>query len=135
MHHRQDLVNQAARIILIIGCVLSAVAAVPSICYSARYHSGHAAFHVVFNAVLLAALCSPFVLIYFAGRNAHRASNPVTFGAVFSLLHAYVIYATYTVRPQEFGFSGLIFVPFLEALIGIPISLLIVFLNGRRRRP
>jgi hypothetical protein len=126
--------RQAAQIVLIIGCVLSAVAAAPSVSYSARYHSDRIAGHIVFNAVLLTALSSPFVLIYFAGRNARRALIPATFGAVFSLLHGYLIYSTYTIEPQEFGYLGLIFAPFLEALIGVPISLLIVFLIGRRQR-
>jgi hypothetical protein len=68
---------------------------------------------------------------YSGADTARRTFTPVTFGAVFSLLHGYLIYATYTGKPHEFGYLGLVFVPFLEALIGVPISLLIVFLIGR----
>jgi len=99
MGHASQDSRDRARIVLMIGCILSAVAAGPSVRFSARYHSGHIAFHVAFNAVLLTALCSPFVIIYLAGRTARRTSTPVTYGAVFSLLHGYLIYTTYTVRP------------------------------------
>jgi len=130
----QDSPNRAPLIVLVIGLVLSVVMVAPSVRYSALYYTpGHLAGHVVLNVVMLAAVSSPFFLIYLFTRN-RAAILSVTFGAVFSVLHAYPIYTTYRFRPQEFGYVGLIFIPFLEAVIGVPSSLLIVFVVRRMQR-
>ena len=119
---------------LAIGVLLSVVLVVPSVLYSVRYGSGDRVFHAVFNVMLLGAVTSPFVVIYWFTRNRSRAVAAVTFGAVFSLCHAWLIYVSYAFKPQEFGYLGLIFAPFLEAAIGVPISLVLVFIVKRVNR-
>src|SRR5579864_7728133 len=111
MHsHNLESPNRVSLIVLVIGFVLSAVMVAPSIRYSARYYiAGHLAAHIALNMTLLAAVSSPFFLIYLFTRNRSEIIS-VTFGAAFSVLHAYPIYTTYSFRLQEFGYVGLIFV-------------------------
>lgn len=131
--HVQHPQKSPARIVLLIGLALSCVLIAPSVSYSARYSStDNLAFHIVFNVILLAALCSPFLLIYLFARNG-PVILPVTFGAVVACFHGYLIFTTYTSKPQEFGYLGLVFVPFLEVLIAAPVSFLIVFLVKKVR--
>jgi len=82
---------------------------------------------------LFAALCFPFLILYLFARNG-PAILSVTFGTVLAFFHGYLIYTTYRFKPQEFGYLGLVLVPFLELLIAAPVSFLIVFLVKRVRR-
>ena len=130
--HAQDPQTRAAYIVLVIGLFLSLVLTAPSISYSVRYYSGsdHLIWHAAFNATLLAAVSLPFLFIYFFAR--HRpAIVAVTLGAVFSCFHGYLIYTTYRFKPQEFGYLGLILIPFFEILIAAPLSFVIIFAIGR----
>ena len=125
--------KRPARIVLLIGLALSIMVTAPSVSYSARYSStGNLVFHVVFNVILFAALCFPFLILYLLARNG-PAILSVTFGTVLACFHGYLIYTTYRFRPQEFGYLGLVVVPFFELLIAVPVSFLIVFLIRRVR--
>ncbi|HYL35604.1 MAG TPA: hypothetical protein VEV17_06815 [Bryobacteraceae bacterium] len=126
--------SREAFYVLAIGCFLSVALVIPSVLYSARYGGGNPSFHVIFNLILLAAVVSPFVGVYFFTRKGGRALAALTLGVVFSLGHAWMIYASYAFKPQEFGYVGLVFAPFLEAAIGVPISLVIIFIVNRLRR-
>src|SRR5579864_9048733 len=94
----------SARIVLLIGLALSCVLIAPSVSYSARTSStDNLVFHIVFNVILFAALCSPFLVLYLFARNGPVILS-VTFGAVVACFHGYLIYTTYTSKPQEFGY-------------------------------
>ena len=126
--------SREAVYVLAIGCVLSLALVIPSVLYSARYGGGNPSFHIIFNLILLAAVVSPFVGVYFFTRKGGRALAALTLGAVFSLCHAWMIYVSYAFKPQEFGYLGLVLAPFLEVGIGVPVSLVIVFIVKRVRR-
>ncbi len=126
--------KRTARIVLLIGLALSIMLTAPSVSYSARYSStDNLVFHIVFNVILFAALSFPFLLIYLFARNG-PAILSVTFGTVLACIHGYLIYTTYRFKPQEFGYLGLVLVPFLEVLIAAPVSFMIIFFV-RRVRP
>lgn len=120
--------------VLAIGSVLSLVLVIPSALYSGRFGGGSPLFHVIFNLILLAALASPFVGVYFFTRKGGRAVEAVTLGTVFGLCHGWLIYVNYAFKPQEFGYVGLVFAPFLEVFVGIPIAFLVVVLAKRWSR-
>lgn len=126
--------SREAFCVLAIGCVLSVVMVIPSVLYSARFGGGNPMFHVIFNLILLVAVASPFLTLYFFTRKRGREIATMTFGVVFSLCHAWMIFTSYAFKPQEFGYLGLVFAPFLEAFIGVPIALVLVLVVKRLNR-
>lgn len=104
---------------------------IPSVAYSVRYsRADDAVWQVGFNVVLFTALFSPFLMIYLFGRRGTQIL-PVVSGLVFSSFHAYLIYRSWRFKPQEFGYLGLVFVPFLEIAVGVPLAFLIVLVIAR----
>lgn len=112
----------AASIFVAIGLLLSAVMIVPSV-----RSIPISLFSILYHLTMLVALVAPFLVIYFVFRNNSSNIYPIAFGALFSLTHAYLIYVTYANPPQEFGYGGLIFAPVLEAVVAVPVALLIIF--------
>jgi len=108
---------------LIIGLPLSAIIIVPSV-KSLPFGS----FSIIYHLIMLAALVSPFLIIYFVFRKTPSNISPITFGVLFSLTHAYLVYVTYAYPAQEFGYVGLIFAPVLEAVVALPVALLVIFI-------
>jgi hypothetical protein len=122
--------SRAAFPILLMGLLLSLVMAIPSL-RLLRLE----VFAVVFNAVLLGALASPFVVIYYIARNRVWTAPAITAGVLFCCGHIYLIYVTYTTRPQEFGYLGLVFAPLLEAAVAVPTAIILILLiNWQRKR-
>jgi hypothetical protein len=112
--------------IVAIGLLLSAIMIGPSV------HSiPITLFSILYHLTMFVALVVPFLTIYFVFRNSTSNISPLVFGVMFSLTHAYLIYVTYANPPQEFGYVGLIFAPFLEAVVAVPIALLIIFIIRR----
>jgi hypothetical protein len=89
-------------------------------------------FSVIFHLIMLTALSSPFVVLYVLASRRRTWTVPlVTFGSLFIIDHLYLIYVTYTRPPREFGYIGLIFAPVLEAVVAIPVGLLIILIAKR----
>jgi hypothetical protein len=120
--HRQVLV------VLAIGLLLSLIIMVPPLRLAGASDSFLTPFSIILHLLLFIALPSPFVVIYLMFRNSSSRSTPIALGVAFSLCHLWLIYATYAFPPQEFGYLGLIFAPFLEAVVAIPAALLVIFL-------
>jgi hypothetical protein len=114
--------NGAALIFIAIGLLLSAIMIVPSV-RSIPVSS----FSIKYHLTMFVALVAPFIVIYLVFRNNSSNVSPIAFGTPFSLTHAYLIYVTYAYPPQEFGYVGLIFAPVLEAVVAVPLALLIIF--------
>ena len=106
----------------ILGFLLSVTMTVPSM-RSLPFGE----FTIVYHSIMVASLTSPFLIISFWFRNSPTITTPAIFAATFSLTHAYLIYVSYAYPPQEFGYSGLILAPPLEAIVAIPAAMLIIF--------
>jgi hypothetical protein len=115
--------------ILIVGFLLSATMIVPSI-----RSLPLSEFSIVYHSVMLAALTSPFAIICLLFRNNPSPTAPIIFATAFSLTHAYLIFVSYAYPPQEFGYSGLILAPPVEAIVAIPAALLVIFTINRSRQ-
>lgn len=125
--HRQVLV------VLVIGLLLSLSIMVPPIRLAGASGSFLTPFSIIFLVLLFIALPSPFLVIYLMFRNSSSPVTPIALGVAFLFCHLWLIYATYAFPPQEFGYLGLIFAPFLEAVVAIPAALLVIFLIKRLR--
>jgi hypothetical protein len=112
--------------VLIIGLLLSAIMIVPSIRIVP-----FGLFSIIFHILLLGALSLPFLIIYFFFRSDFSHVVPITLGATFSLCHAYLIYVSYARAPQEFGYVGLLFAPLLEAVVAIPVAIIVILVIKR----
>lgn len=119
----------AASIFVAIGLLLSAIMIVPSV-----RSIPVSLFSVLYHLTMLIALVVPFLVIYWVFRNSSASTPPIAFGILFSLTHAYLIYVTYAYPPQEFGYVGLIFAPVLEAVVAVPVALLVIFTVKRLPR-
>jgi len=117
------------RLIIVVGLILSVIMIIPSV-HSLSFDL----FSVIYHFIMLVALASPFLIIYSVFRNSSSMKLPITLTTMFSLAHTYLIYVSYANPPQEFGYVGLIFAPFLEAIVAIPIALLIVFIIKRSQQ-
>jgi hypothetical protein len=118
--------NGAALIFVAIGLLLSAIIIVPSV-RSIPISS----FSIKYHLTMFVALVVPFLVIFLVYRNNSSNTSPIAFGALFSLTHAYLIFVTYAYPPQEFGYVGLIFAPVLEAVVAVPLGLLVIFVIKR----
>lgn len=114
--------------ILVTGLLLSGIMIVPSI-----RMTPFGRFSIVYHSMLLAALSLPFWITYFLSRNRSWTIPAVTLGVLFSLCHAYLIYVSYAYPPQEFGYAGLLFAPLVEAVVVIPIAMVVIYIIKRLR--
>jgi hypothetical protein len=114
--------KSSASIFVAIGLLLSAIIIVPSV------HSIPVTlFSILYHLTMLIALVAPFLFTYWVFRNNSSNTSPIAFGTLFSLTHSYLIYVTYAYPPQEFGYVGLILAPIFEAVVAVPVALLVIF--------
>lgn len=113
--------------ILIVGGLLSLILIVPSL----KSVEG-IVFSSVYHLLMFVFLVLPFFIVFqHARKGTWTVVTQWVLLSVFTLGHGYFIYTTYTSAPQEFGYVGLFFVPLLEALVTLPLLLLLrVFRKG-----
>jgi len=115
--------------ILAIGILLSAallgrsLVVVPFGGFSAGLHT-----------VMFVMLNLPFAALYFMSGNRGSSFSISVMTGLFSLCHLALIYWTYTTRPREFGYAGLVFAPLLEAAVAIPAGIAITWMLKRSER-
>ena len=121
--------------ILFIGLLLSIIMMIPSMLLTFKNAStGFATFAIILHIVMFVSLSLPFVIIFFISRGRSWTIPAVTFGALFSILYAWEAYGFFTVAPQEVGYIGVVFFSFVDAVVVIPIGLLIIFIIKMARR-
>jgi len=118
-----------SKAILVVGILLSAGLIAPSLRivpfggFSAGLHT-----------VMFVMLNLPFAALYVLSGNRGTSLSILVMTGLFSLCHLALIYWTYTTRPREFGYAGLVFAPFLEAAVAIPVGIAITWIMKRSER-
>jgi hypothetical protein len=118
----------SALIFLGIGIVLSFFVALPSIITGTTSLS----FGIIFNIILILALISPFLVLFFQFKNSDSKLYLFTFGILFCFCHLWFIYLAQQPQ-QEFGYIGFIFFPILEVILALPVALILFCINRLRK--
>jgi len=114
--------------ILITGLILSFLITNASWLWWGYFYHDH-----MLRVVMFLFAGSPFLVLYGIFRKNLSNNRFLVPGALFLLLHVFVLVQCLRARPQEFGDVGLIAVPFLEVVIVAPASVAILLFLGRSR--
>lgn len=106
--------------LLAVGEILSAVMVIPSLRWTGLKPAS-----LIFHLVLFAVVSAPFAILYAALRHGWSSISVGSIAVACICLHAWVIKGIYApgFAPQEFGYVGLVLVPFYELAIAVPIGL------------
>ena len=76
-------------------------------------------------------LSLPFLVLFFLSGDRRSPLFIFVLASLFSVGHAALIYWSYTTRPREFGYAGLVFAPFLEAALAVPVGIAATWIMKR----
>jgi len=117
---RMQNTRRTAIWLLPVGEILSAVMVIPSLRWTGLKPAS-----LIFHLVLFAVVSAPFAILYAALRHGWSSISVGSIAVACICVHAWVIKGIYApgFAPQEFGYVGLVLVPFYELVIGVPIGM------------